>query len=181
MGLLPAGQGSYGTVYKASVRNTDQVVAVKILPLGQQNEQATIQKEIDMLKECEHPNIVRYMVQPRAEAPWLYQPAAWVHLLQPELPSQICQLYKLTAPHSLPQPAKGAAEQPRTEPQFLFTGPVCQVEAAQRCSRPRSTPVMPRVSCAGQLDGLRRPVDCDGILWWWQRDRPDPGSRAAHG
>ena len=57
-----AGQGSYGTVYKASVRNTDQLVAVKILPLGQQNEQATIQKEIDMLKECEHPNIVRYMV-----------------------------------------------------------------------------------------------------------------------
>ena len=62
--MLPAGQGSYGTVYKASVRNTDQVVAVKILPLGQQNEQATIQKEIDMLKECEHPNIVRYMVGP---------------------------------------------------------------------------------------------------------------------
>ena len=60
--VLTAGQGSYGTVYKASVRNTDQLVAIKILPLGQHNEQATIQKEIDMLKECEHPNIVRYMV-----------------------------------------------------------------------------------------------------------------------
>ena len=53
------------------MRNTDQLVAVKILPLGQQNEQATIQKEIDMLKECEHPNIVRYMVGPLLGPPEL--------------------------------------------------------------------------------------------------------------
>ena len=45
------------------MRDSDQLVAIKIIPVGQHSEQAAIQKEIDMLKECEHPNIVRYMVR----------------------------------------------------------------------------------------------------------------------
>ena len=49
------GQGSYGTVHQASVRETGQLVAIKVIPLNQHNEQAAIQKEISMLKECEHP------------------------------------------------------------------------------------------------------------------------------
>lgn len=76
---LRAGQGSYGTVYKACVRDSDELVAIKIIPLGQQNEQAAIQKEIDMLKECEHPNIVRYMVRPEGRLR-LQSSSAQMHL-----------------------------------------------------------------------------------------------------
>ena len=57
-----AGRGSYGSVYKAQVRGTQEVVAVKVIPLGDKDEVLEIQKEIEMLKECNHPNVVRYLV-----------------------------------------------------------------------------------------------------------------------
>ena len=56
------GQGSYGTVYKGRVKATGEIVAIKTIPVAPHGEQTVIQKEIDMLKECQHPNIVRYMV-----------------------------------------------------------------------------------------------------------------------
>ena len=58
-----AGRGSYGSVYKAQVRGTQEVVAVKVIPLGDKDEVVEIQKEIEMLKECNHPNVVRYLVR----------------------------------------------------------------------------------------------------------------------
>lgn len=58
-----AGRGSYGSVYKAQIRGTQEVVAVKVIPLGDKDEVLEIQKEIEMLKECNHPNIVRYLVR----------------------------------------------------------------------------------------------------------------------
>ena len=58
-----AGRGSYGSVYKAQVRGTQEVVAVKVIPLGDKDEVLEIQKEIEMLKECNHPNVVRYLVR----------------------------------------------------------------------------------------------------------------------
>ena len=57
-----AGRGSYGSVYKAQVRGTQEVVAVKVIPLGDKDEVLEIQKEIEMLKECNHANVVRYLV-----------------------------------------------------------------------------------------------------------------------
>ena len=57
-----AGRGSYGSVYKAQVRGTQEVVAVKVIPLGDKDEVLEIQKEIEMLKECNHPYVVRYLV-----------------------------------------------------------------------------------------------------------------------
>ena len=50
-------------MYKAQVRGTQEVVAVKVIPLGDKDEVLEIQKEIEMLKECNHPNVVRYLVR----------------------------------------------------------------------------------------------------------------------
>ncbi len=49
-------------MYKAQVRGTQEVVAVKVIPLGDKDEVLEIQKEIEMLKECNHPSVVRYLV-----------------------------------------------------------------------------------------------------------------------
>lgn len=50
-------------MYKAQVRGTQEVVAVKVIPLGDKDEVLEIQKEIEMLKECNHTNVVRYLVR----------------------------------------------------------------------------------------------------------------------
>ena len=63
--LLCTGRGSYGSVYQARVKDTDEVVAVKVIPVGEHDEISEIQKEIDMLKECNHPNVVQYLVSNR--------------------------------------------------------------------------------------------------------------------
>ena len=57
------GRGSYGSVHKARSVDTNDIVAVKIIPLGDQDEISDIQKEIEMLQACDHPNIVQYMVR----------------------------------------------------------------------------------------------------------------------
>eukprot|EP01086_Lenisia_limosa_P010832 TRINITY_DN3559_c0_g1_i1.p1 TRINITY_DN3559_c0_g1~~TRINITY_DN3559_c0_g1_i1.p1 ORF type:complete len:325 (-),score=59.97 TRINITY_DN3559_c0_g1_i1:29-1003(-) len=55
------GQGVYGTVYKAVHRETGTVVALKKTPLDYENEgvPSTSIREIALLKELRHPNIVR--------------------------------------------------------------------------------------------------------------------------
>lgn len=58
-----AGRGSYGSVYKARVRATGAAVAVKVIPAGAPEEVAAIQREIEMLKQCNHPNVVRYLAR----------------------------------------------------------------------------------------------------------------------
>ena len=57
------GRGSYGSVYKARVRATGAAVAVKVIPAGAPEEVAAIQREIEMLKQCNHPNVVRYLAR----------------------------------------------------------------------------------------------------------------------
>ncbi|KAL3152262.1 hypothetical protein ABBQ32_001339 [Trebouxia sp. C0010 RCD-2024] len=70
--LIQLGRGSYGSVYKAQVRGTQEIVAVKVIPLGDKDEVLEIQKEIEMLKECNHPNVVRYLGSWRgSEALWI--------------------------------------------------------------------------------------------------------------
>ncbi len=46
------------------MKDSDETVAIKVIPVGEQDDIAEIQKEIDMLKECNHPNVVRYLVRP---------------------------------------------------------------------------------------------------------------------
>lgn len=45
------------------MKDTGEIVAIKIIPLGSDDDIAEIQKEIEMLQECNHPNIVRYLVR----------------------------------------------------------------------------------------------------------------------
>ncbi|KAK9791184.1 hypothetical protein WJX73_010684 [Symbiochloris irregularis] len=66
------GRGSYGSVFKAVVRATGEIVAIKIIDTAPEAEHKEIQKEIDMLRECQHPNIVRYL------GSWQARNALWI-------------------------------------------------------------------------------------------------------
>ena len=50
-------------MFKARVRATGELVAIKVIPIGESDDIADIQKEIDMLKGCNHPNVVHYLVR----------------------------------------------------------------------------------------------------------------------
>lgn len=57
------GKGSYGAVYQAIDRQTGQKVAVKIVPSDGKDDAglAELSKEIQLLKDCDHPNVVQYL------------------------------------------------------------------------------------------------------------------------
>ena len=59
--LQQLGQGSYGTVYRAVHYETNEIYAVKIIPLSKSEEESfqQIQREIGKLQNCSHPNIVQ--------------------------------------------------------------------------------------------------------------------------
>ncbi|PRP89625.1 cyclin-dependent kinase 2-like [Planoprotostelium fungivorum] len=59
--LEKLGEGTYGMVYRARDRETDRIVALKRIRLDSDNEgiPATSLREISLLKELDHPNIVR--------------------------------------------------------------------------------------------------------------------------
>ncbi|KAI7836850.1 hypothetical protein COHA_009303 [Chlorella ohadii] len=70
--IHPLGRGSYGAVHKARILSSGDIVAVKIIPVAEQEEIAAIQKEIAMLRECNHPNIVKYY------GSWRTRDALWI-------------------------------------------------------------------------------------------------------
>ena len=55
------GEGTYGVVYKARVRSTGEILALKRIRLEQEEEgvPSTAIREISMLKELRHENIVK--------------------------------------------------------------------------------------------------------------------------
>jgi cyclin-dependent kinase len=55
------GEGTYGQVYKARDTDTGQIVAIKKIRLESEDEgiPSTAIREIALLKELQHPNIVR--------------------------------------------------------------------------------------------------------------------------
>ena len=61
--LEKIGEGTYGVVYKARNRTTDNVVALKRIRLEQEEEgvPSTAIREISLLKELKHDNIVGYV------------------------------------------------------------------------------------------------------------------------
>jgi cyclin-dependent kinase 1 len=54
--------GTYGVVYKGKNKKTGQIVAMKKIRLENEDEgiPSTAIREISLLKELQHPNIVRY-------------------------------------------------------------------------------------------------------------------------
>lgn len=54
------GSGTYGDVYKAKRLLTGETAAVKIIKLEPGDDFSIIQQEIRMMKDCLHPNIVRF-------------------------------------------------------------------------------------------------------------------------
>jgi len=55
------GEGTYGVVYKAKNKETGEIVALKRIRLDSEDEgvPCTAIREISLLKELKHPNIVR--------------------------------------------------------------------------------------------------------------------------
>ncbi|KAL2905383.1 Serine/threonine-protein kinase dst1 [Bienertia sinuspersici] len=60
--LHELGKGSYGAVYKARDLTTSDLVAIKVISLTEGEEgYEEIRGEIEMLQQCSHPNVVRYL------------------------------------------------------------------------------------------------------------------------
>ncbi|MED6121292.1 pre- rRNA processing protein [Stylosanthes scabra] len=60
--LYELGKGSYGAVYKARDIRTSEMVAIKVISLSEGEEgYEEIRGEIEMLQQCNHPNVVRYL------------------------------------------------------------------------------------------------------------------------
>ncbi|KAK4263599.1 hypothetical protein QN277_028989 [Acacia crassicarpa] len=60
--LNELGKGSYGSVYKARDLKTSDLVAIKVISLSEGEEgYEEIRGEIEMLQQCNHPNVVRYL------------------------------------------------------------------------------------------------------------------------
>ncbi|KAK9750624.1 hypothetical protein RND81_02G208900 [Saponaria officinalis] len=60
--LHELGKGSYGSVYKARDLKTSEMVAIKVISLAEGEEgYEEIRGEIEMLQQCSHPNVVRYL------------------------------------------------------------------------------------------------------------------------
>lgn len=58
--LSVLGKGTFGTVYKMRNRLTNEIVAIKEIVLGSQDEMDIVRREIRILHDCSHRNIVAY-------------------------------------------------------------------------------------------------------------------------
>jgi len=55
------GKGNYGTVHKAMDENTGEIVALKIVPMQDEEDYKQIITEIEILKLCRHENITNFL------------------------------------------------------------------------------------------------------------------------
>ena len=53
------GKGSYGSVYKVQNKNTNIIRAMKIIPKNYQKDNKEIMREINILKNLDHPNVMK--------------------------------------------------------------------------------------------------------------------------
>ena len=54
------GKGSFGSVFRAVNRKTGEVVAVKIIPVADDESIEDVRREVSILQECENSHIVKY-------------------------------------------------------------------------------------------------------------------------
>ena len=55
------GEGSYGVAYKAIYQREEMEVAIKVVLIaGNESEKMKMKKELDLLKKCNHANVVKY-------------------------------------------------------------------------------------------------------------------------
>ncbi|KXS19828.1 kinase-like protein [Gonapodya prolifera JEL478] len=68
------GTGAFGSVWKAVLKSSGFVLAIKEIPVELESDRASIKKEIDALKQASHPNIVQYygcIVVPAEQTVWI--------------------------------------------------------------------------------------------------------------
>ncbi|KAJ3159798.1 hypothetical protein HDU86_001450 [Geranomyces michiganensis] len=66
------GEGAFGSVYKAVFKQSGFVMAIKQIATSKPGQQETIQKEIDLLRQCSHRNVLQYYgCLPTPDAMWI--------------------------------------------------------------------------------------------------------------
>ncbi|CAG2181922.1 unnamed protein product [Oppiella nova] len=77
------GEGTYGVVYKAKNKKTNELVALKKIRLENEDEgvPSTAIREITLLKELMHPNVVRYVIPPALPLPYHTIPLCADHIV----------------------------------------------------------------------------------------------------
>ncbi|KAI9101845.1 kinase-like domain-containing protein [Phlyctochytrium arcticum] len=66
------GEGAFGAVYKAKLTTTGFVLAIKQIQADREHERDAIKKEIDLLRQCRHHNVLQYYgCVPVGEAMWI--------------------------------------------------------------------------------------------------------------
>ena len=187
----PAGKGAYGTVYQALDNNTGELVAIKVIPVTDQDrdEFMQIQKEIAFLSECNHPNVVRYQVRTapgpgvRAcrRACMITCPIWCMSIYEPKV-------HDSGAGGTVVAGAAGAHDRAAGPPIPLRTRAALSAARAGQRHPPhvrRCAPGDAAATCAfprthrpaGELPPRQRAVDCDGVLRGRQRERPHQRDR----
>ncbi|GFQ05293.1 serine/threonine-protein kinase dst1 [Phtheirospermum japonicum] len=88
--LHELGKGSYGAVYKARDLRTSELVAIKVISLSEGEEgYEEIRGEIEMLQQCSHPNVVRYLGSYQGEE-FLWVSASTFYLFLPTIVMEYC-------------------------------------------------------------------------------------------
>ncbi|KAI8585657.1 kinase-like domain-containing protein [Geranomyces variabilis] len=66
------GEGAFGSVYKAVLKQTGFVMAIKQIATTKPDQKEAIRKEIDLLRQCSHRNVLQYYgCLPTSEQMWI--------------------------------------------------------------------------------------------------------------